>query len=138
MTADSRMQESVFAFLTDPAQGRSVLVDAVFADEAERNAIRDAARKLNVRFAGLFLVTDLATRLSRVGRRVRYNVSDAKPEIAGLQEKYNIGEVNWAIIDASGTSEQTVKQWQTRIANVRRLNRQITQDSNAAIPEIRT
>ena len=32
--------------------------------EAERDAIRDAARKLNVRFAGLFLVTDLATRQS--------------------------------------------------------------------------
>jgi dephospho-CoA kinase len=71
--------------------------------------------RLNVRFAGLFLVADLATRLSRVGRRT-HDASDATPEIAGLQETYNIGEVDWAVIDASGTLEQTVKQCQTRIA----------------------
>lgn len=96
------------------SQGHSVIVDAVFADEAERNAIRDAARKLNIRFVGLFLVADLATRLSRVGRRKR-DASDATSEIAGLQEKYNIGAVDWAVIDASGTSEQTVKQCLVRI-----------------------
>jgi len=64
--------------------------------------------------------------------------ADATPEIAGLQEKYNIGPVGWTVIDASGTSEQTVKQCLTRIARVRRLKGQTAQDSNAAIPEIRT
>jgi hypothetical protein len=34
--------------------------------------------------------------------------ADATPEMAGLQKKYNIGPVDWAVIDASGTSEQTV------------------------------
>jgi aminoglycoside phosphotransferase family enzyme/predicted kinase len=97
------------------SQGHSVVVDAVFARETERNAIREAARGQNVRFAGLFLVADLATRLSRVGRRT-HDASDATPEIARLQETYNIGEVDWAVIDASGTLEQTVKQCQTRIA----------------------
>lgn len=97
------------------SQGHSVVADAVFAHEAERAAIRDAARKLNVRFAGLFLVTDLATRLSRVGHREK-DASDATPEIAGLQEKYNIGAVDWAVIDASGTPEQTLKQCQTHTA----------------------
>jgi predicted kinase len=91
------------------------VVDAVFARESERNAVRDAARGQNVRFTGLFLVADLAARLSRVGHRTR-DASDATPEIAGLQETYNIGEVDWAVIDASGTLEQTVKQCQTRIA----------------------
>jgi predicted kinase len=98
------------------SQGHSVIVDAVFAQEAERNAIRDAARKLNIRFVGLFLVTDLATRLGRVGRRKR-DASDATPEIAGLQGKYNIGEVDWIVIDASRTPGQTLKQCQTRIAH---------------------
>jgi predicted kinase len=97
------------------SQGHSVVVDAVFARESERNAIRDAARGLNVRFTGLFLVADLAARLSRVGHRT-HDASDATPEIARLQETYNIGEVDWAVIDASGTLEQTVKQCQTRIA----------------------
>lgn len=98
------------------SQGHSVVVDAVFAHEAERNAIRDAARRLNVRFVGLFLVTDLPTRQSRVGRRER-DASDATPDIAGLQENYNIGAVDWAVIDASGTPEQTLKQCESRIAH---------------------
>jgi uncharacterized protein len=62
------------------SQGHSVVVDAVFAHEAERAAIRDAARKLNISFVGLFLEADLATRQSRVGRRER-DASDATPEI---------------------------------------------------------
>jgi uncharacterized protein len=97
------------------SQGHSVVVDAVFAHEAERAAIRDAARKLNISFVGLFLEADLATRQSRVGGRER-DASDATPEIAGLQEKYEIGAVDWAIINASGTPEETLKQCQTQIA----------------------
>ncbi len=97
-------------------QGQSVIVDAVFAHETERAAICDAARKLNVRFVGLFLATDLATRVRRVGRRER-DASDATPEIAEIQEKYNIGRVDWAVIDASGTPEQTLVQCQARIAH---------------------
>ena len=98
------------------SQGHSVVVDAVFAREMERAAIRDAAHKLSIGFVGLFLVTDLATRLNRVGRR-EADASDAALEIAGLQEKYNIGAVDWAVIDASGTPGQTLKQCQTRIAH---------------------
>jgi aminoglycoside phosphotransferase family enzyme/predicted kinase len=93
------------------SQGHSVVVDAVFARESERAAIRDAARKLDSRFVGLFLEADLATRLSRVGRRAG-DASDATPEIAGLQEKYEIGAVDWTVIDASGTPEQTLLQSQ--------------------------
>ncbi len=68
------ISEQIYEILVQRAgrvlvQGHSVVVDAVFAHEAERNAIRDAARRLKIRFVGLFLVADLATRLSRVGRR---------------------------------------------------------------------
>jgi hypothetical protein len=96
------------------AQGHSAVVDAVFAREAERTAIRDAAGKLNAGFIGLFLVADLATRQSRIGRRER-DASDATAEIAGLQESYNLGTIDWTTIDASGTPEQTLKQCQNRI-----------------------
>jgi aminoglycoside phosphotransferase family enzyme/predicted kinase len=95
-------------------QGYSVVVDAVFAREAERAAIREAALKQNIRFVGFFLVTDLATRQSRVRRR-EGDASDATPEIAGLQEQYDLGAVDWDIIDASGTPQQTLKQCQTLI-----------------------
>ena len=66
---------------------------------------------LNARFVGLFLQTNLATRLNRLGRR-EGDASDATPEIAGLQEKYDIGAIDWTMIDASETSEQTLKKCQ--------------------------
>src|SRR3984957_1387575 len=97
------------------AQGHSVIVDAVFARESERAAIRDAARTLNARFVGLFLQADLATRLNRLGRR-EGDASDATPEIAVLQEKYSIGAIDWTLIDASGTPEQTLKRCQAIIS----------------------
>jgi aminoglycoside phosphotransferase family enzyme/predicted kinase len=97
-------------------QGHSVVVDAVFARETERVAIREAALKENIRFVGFFLSTDLATRQSRVGQRQR-DASDATPEIAGLQEQYDIGTVDWDVIDASGTPEQTLEQCQARITH---------------------
>jgi len=97
------------------AQGHSVVVDAVFAQESERAAIRDAARRMNMRFAGLFLQTDLVTREHRVGRR-EHDASDATPEVAGLQEKYDLGAMDWAIVDASGTPELTLNRSRTEIA----------------------
>jgi len=90
------------------SQGHSVVVDAVSARETERAAIRDAARRAKVAFAGFFLEADLATRQSRIRRRVA-DASDATPEVAGLQETYNIGAVDWTVIDASGTAEATLK-----------------------------
>jgi len=115
--------ERVYQELTQRAirvlsQGHSVVVDAVFAREAERTAIRRATREADVRFVGFFLVADLAIRQSRVGNR-QVDASDATPEVAGLQETYNIGNLDWAIIDASGTPEGTLKHCQTRIADLR-------------------
>jgi aminoglycoside phosphotransferase family enzyme/predicted kinase len=96
------------------SQGHSVVVDAVFAQASERSGIGDVARKLDARFVGLFLATDLATRQSRISRR-EADASDATPEIAELQESYDIGAIDWIAIDASGTPEQTLKQCQLRI-----------------------
>ena len=90
------------------SQGHSVVVDAVFADQTERAAIRNDARKSGVGFAGLYLQTDLATRQRRVGAR-RLDASDATPEIAALQEQFDIGAVDWTPIDATGTPEQTLQ-----------------------------
>jgi uncharacterized protein len=98
------------------AQGHSVVADAVFARESERTAIRHVAGEHNVRFVGLFLEADLATRQSRVGRR-EGDASDATPEIARRQQEYDIGAVDWTIIDASGTPAQTLLGCQARIAD---------------------
>jgi uncharacterized protein len=98
------------------SQGHSVVADAAFAGQAERNAISLAARQVKVQFSGLFLRADLATRLGRVGGRQR-DASDATPEIVGLQEQYDTGAVDWDTIDASGTPEHTLQQCQTRITH---------------------
>jgi aminoglycoside phosphotransferase family enzyme/predicted kinase len=96
------------------SQGHSVVVDAMFARASERTEIGDAARRLGVRFVGFFLETDLATRQIRVARR-EADASDATPEIAKLQESYDVGTIDWIAIDASGTPEQTLKACQLRI-----------------------
>jgi aminoglycoside phosphotransferase family enzyme/predicted kinase len=90
------------------AQGHSVVVDGVFARPAERSAMAEAARRLNVRFAAFFLTADLATRQRRVGRR-EGDASDATPEIARAQENFDIGSIDWAVVDAGGTPEQTLQ-----------------------------
>jgi aminoglycoside phosphotransferase family enzyme/predicted kinase len=116
-----RITEHIYDTLVQRAshiltQGHSVVVDAVFAREAERAAIREAALKHDICFVGLFLTADLAIRQSRVGHR-EGDASDATPEIAGLQEQYDLGMIDWDVIDASGRPEQTLKQCQTRIAH---------------------
>ena len=49
-----------------------------------------------------------AIRQNRVERR-QDHASDVTPEVAELQEAYNIGTVDWAIIDASGMAEATLR-----------------------------
>ena len=97
------------------AQGHSVIVDAVLARQSERSGINEVATRLNVRFVGLFLVADLATRLKRVGVR-KNDASDATPAIAQLQEGYDLGAIDWTLIDASGTPEQTLQRCQTYVS----------------------
>ena len=72
--------------------------------------------------------------VNRVGYR-EASASDTTPEIAGLQENDNISAVDWAVIDASGTPRQTLKQCETRITHPGRL-RPNSANSNVAIPKI--
>ncbi len=85
------------------AAGHSAIADAVFARAGERAAIERAAPQA---FQGLFLTADLATRLDRVGGR-KGDASDADAKVARAQEDYDLGDLGWATVDASGTPEQT-------------------------------
>ena len=87
------------------AAGHSAIVDAVFADAAERAAVAQAAG--HAAFHGLFLTAPLATRIARVGGRAG-DASDADVGVARAQESYQLGRMDWRTIDASGTPEQTL------------------------------
>jgi predicted kinase len=62
-----------------------------------------------VSFHGLFLTADLATRIDRVGLR-HADASDADANVARAQEDYDLGNVDWNRIDASGRPEETLAQ----------------------------
>ena len=87
------------------AAGHSVIVDAVFARAGERADIEQAAPNA---FRGLFLTANLDTRLARVGSR-KNDASDADARIARAQEDYDLGDLSWSKVDASGTPEETLR-----------------------------
>jgi aminoglycoside phosphotransferase family enzyme/predicted kinase len=89
------------------AQGCPVVLDAAYLQEAERTAIEGLAATHGVRFVGLFLTTDLATRLARIEQR-KSDASDATRNVALQQETFAIGAVSWHVIDASGIPDQTL------------------------------
>jgi aminoglycoside phosphotransferase family enzyme/predicted kinase len=89
------------------AAGHSAVVDAVYARPGERDALRRAAGAHGVRFQGVFLTADMATRAARVGAR-RGDASDATEAVVRAQEGYALGANDWAQVDASGTPEDTL------------------------------
>jgi uncharacterized protein len=90
------------------AARHSAIIDAVFARPAERTSLEDTAECYGVRFQGLFLLADVATRLARVRMRGP-DASDADAHIAQAQESYDLGSLEWHLIDASGTPEETLR-----------------------------
>jgi uncharacterized protein len=104
----------VYANLADNAAkvldaGYTVVVDAVFASESERDQIAQVAASRGVRFTGLFLKADLMTRLSRIRSRSG-DASDADEEVARQQTQYDLGKVWWNEIDAGGELQSTARQ----------------------------
>jgi predicted kinase len=116
----AEMTRRVYASLVDKARrviaaGHSAIVDAVFADQTERTAVATVASALGVRFNGLFLVADLATRTQRIGRR-RNDASDADAGVARQQESYDLGTMQWDTVDASGPAEATLERARAALA----------------------
>ncbi len=118
---NDKVTARVYATLNDKAHrilaaGHSVIIDAVFAQPQERSAISQAAKSAKLPLRGLFLTADLGTRLVRVGNRA-HDASDADTKVAQAQERYDLGEVDWTEIDASGTPENTLAEAKVALAS---------------------
>jgi aminoglycoside phosphotransferase family enzyme/predicted kinase len=108
-TADATAK--VYASLGEKARravaaGHSAIVDAVFAQLAERTAVEKAAVE-SAEFQGLFLTASLETRLARIGMRTG-DASDADTSVARMQDQLDLGRITWSKVDASGTVEETL------------------------------
>ena len=111
--------QRVYATLADQARrvvaaGHSAIVDAVFSKPEERDEIATAAKAAGVPFCGLFLTADLATRIARVEGR-RHDASDADADVVRRQDSYELGAIDWAMIDAGGTPDQTLARARTAL-----------------------
>jgi aminoglycoside phosphotransferase family enzyme/predicted kinase len=103
----------VYQAMTDRArvildQGCSVVLDAAFLNPSDRDAVSHAAHEIGARFRPFFLTADPAIRVSRIATR-QHDASDATADVATLQENIDIGPLDWPIIDASGSAEQTLR-----------------------------
>ncbi len=91
------------------ASGHSVVVDAVFADPAERHTMRDIARAAGVEFQGLWLDCPAQTRLARVAGRTD-DASDAGVAVAAGQNSRELGEIDWRHLDAAAAPAQVISE----------------------------
>lgn len=106
--------EATYARFVDEAKetlasGQSVILDAVFAKQDQRERVERIAVAAGVPFNGIWVDAPEDVRAERVGTRKR-NVSDITVDIAREQSSYDLGEVAWAPVDSSGAKEATIEQ----------------------------
>jgi hypothetical protein len=80
--------------------GRSVIVDAVHAKPAERDAVAALAAAHGAAFSGLWLEAPVDVMRDRVAKRAG-DVSDATPSVVEAQADYDLGALTFDRIDAS-------------------------------------
>jgi len=90
--------------------GHSAIADAVFAKPLERAAARRLAADAGdagVHFDGLWLEAPQEVMMERVKSR-KDNASDADAEIVRRQLTYDLGHIDWLVIDSSGSRKETL------------------------------
>jgi aminoglycoside phosphotransferase family enzyme/predicted kinase len=79
--------------------GRSAIVDAVHAKREERDAIAEIAARAGAAFTGIWLDAPASTMRGRIAGRVG-DVSDATPAVLDEQLQFDLGQQNFAVVDA--------------------------------------
>ncbi|MDH3739996.1 MAG: AAA family ATPase [Hyphomicrobiales bacterium] len=108
----SEVSEKVYGSLMHKAKlallaGSSVIVDAVFLNEAERDHAQAVARDAGASFDGIWLEANERTMIERVTDRTG-DASDADAAIVRKQLKKPTGNISWHRIIADGTLDQTL------------------------------
>jgi aminoglycoside phosphotransferase family enzyme/predicted kinase len=80
--------------------GHTVVVDAVYARESERQAVEAIAREVGVPFVGFWLEGPSATLEQRISDRSA-DASDATVEVLQRQRTFDLGRLDWHRLDAS-------------------------------------
>jgi aminoglycoside phosphotransferase family enzyme/predicted kinase len=101
----SEMSERVYATVAERARmtirgEHSVIVDAVYARPADRQAIERVAADAAVPFVGIWLEAPETTLLTRVEQR-RDDASDADAAVIRLQHRDGAGVIGWHRVEAS-------------------------------------
>ena len=92
--------------------GQSVVLDAVFAHEGERNAAVAMAGRAGAACHGVWLEASPQVMKSRVASRAA-DASDADADVIDKQLGYDLGDIAWTRIDASGpiaATESSIRQ----------------------------
>lgn len=101
--------EAVYARMLDDAgrilrAGFSVILDAAFLRQEQRDAAERLAGAVGAPFVGLWLEAPLRLRLARLDAR-RDDPSDADQAVARAQEHAPTGPISWARLDPGGEAE---------------------------------
>lgn len=90
--------------------GSCVIIDALFYNPTERQAVENLAKELNLPFVGFWMDAPLAVRAERVEKRLR-NPSDVHSS-EELQKQLHLetGRISWHKIMTDGAREKTTEQ----------------------------
>jgi aminoglycoside phosphotransferase family enzyme/predicted kinase len=95
--------------------GHSVIVDAVFAHERERERLEDLAADASLPLIGLWLDSPAETLARRVDHRQR-DASDATVDVIRQQLALGAGTIRWRRIDASGNPDSVLERARSWLA----------------------
>ncbi|MDZ4320017.1 MAG: AAA family ATPase [Phenylobacterium sp.] len=92
------------------AAGRAVVLDATFISPALRRRAEALATSQGVDFDGVWLEAPVETLAARIDAR-HGDASDATVETLRKQLDQEVGAVQWARIDASGSADEAAEAW---------------------------
>ena len=106
------MSERVYSTVAEQAAlvlraGHSVVVDAVYAQAADRLAIEEVAAAAAVPFLGLWLEAPESLLIDRTARRSN-DASDADAGVIRTQCAQDTGGIRWSRLDASAPAASVV------------------------------